>query len=1220
MKRTKIEMPVGQPGRQRSKAKKAKAPLSARLRRRAEERLRRQRRAGKPGAGRQRAGAGIERVVHELRVHQIELEMQNEELRRAQRDLEDSREKYLDLYDLAPVGYLTLNEPGLILEANLTAARLLGVVRKDLVRQPLTRFILREHLDIFYQHRQQLFETGAPQSCELRLTRPGGAPFWVRGQAILAQDHKTGAPVCRMTLSDFTQRKQAEADRDRLAQLMKCAYDSILLADEPGRIIEANDRALETYGYSLAELRQKTLEDLRTPESRAELPRQMEQLETDGRAVFEAMHQRRNGSAFPVEISARFLEIAGVRYRLSIVRDITERKQAEAALQESKERYHSLFSSSLDAVLLTVPDGRILAANETACHMFGFSEEELTQVGRSAIVDASDPRLSAGLAERLRSGRFIGELTLVRRNGSKFPGEISSAVFRNQTGELRSSMVIRDITERKRAQERLRTSEERLRLGLNTAKVSVFAQDLDLRYTWMHQPQLGYTFEQVQGHTDADLLPPEAARQATEIKQRVLEHGLNERAEVPIRLGGQTFIYDLIVEPLRDASGAIIGLTGASQDITARKQAEDALRDSELFARSVLNSLTAHIAVLDAQGVIVAVNEAWKLFARENGGADADAYLGVNYLVVCEESLRRGKDETVTAALRGLRAVMKGKQNEFSLDYPCHSPGEQRWFSLRATRFPGDGPVQLVVAHENITQRKQAEELLRIQHDLALALSNASRLKEGLRLCLEAVLNISGMECGGFYLVDRTSGALDLAFHRGLSPGFVKAVAHYAADSANAKLVMAGQPVYGEYPALRFPLSEAKRREGLRAIAIVPVSHQAQVIGCLNIASHRLSDVPASGRHAIEAVVAQTGNAIGRLQAEEVLCASERKFHTLADNFPEIIARFDRQLRHIYVSPSVEQYSGLPVRAFQGKTNEELGRPPENVALWSKRLRRVFATGERESFEFEHHKAGRLLVFASLLVPEFGKDGAVESVMGVIRDITERKRAEERARMFSQEIIAAREEERKRVSSVLHHDVGSLTVGISAHLDAVEQDLRSGKPGEALQWMKRTRKLFGESVARLKKLAIELRPPELDILGLRAALRQYIAQVTERGGTRIHFRETLGRRRVSGDTATILFRVAQEALTNAITHGHATRVDVGLSASKKEVGLTIRNNGKGFNPSEQRAQATSQIGLRVMREMAVSVGGTFTIDSGRGKRTTVRMRLPIADCGLRIAD
>jgi signal transduction histidine kinase len=185
----------------------------------------------------------------------------------------------------------------------------------------------------------------------------------------------------------------------------------------------------------------------------------------------------------------------------------------------------------------------------------------------------------------------------------------------------------------------------------------------------------------------------------------------------------------------------------------------------------------------------------------------------------------------------------------------------------------------------------------------------------------------------------------------------------------------------------------------------------------------------------------------------------------------------------------------------------------------------------------------------------------------------------------------------------LHHDVGSLTVGISSHFDAIEQDLRSGKPGEALQWMKRTRKLFDESVARLKGLAVELRPPELDVLGLRAALRQHFSQVTERGGARIHFRESLGRRRVSGDTAT---------MTNAITHGHATRVDVGLSASNKEVRLTVRSNGKGFNPSEQMARPTSQMGLRVMREMALSAGGVFTVDSGRGKRTTVRVRLPLS--------
>ncbi|MBU1184311.1 MAG: PAS domain-containing protein [Proteobacteria bacterium] len=110
-------------------------------------------------------------LLHELRVHQIELEMQNKELCRTQGELEASRARYFDLYDLAPVGYVTLSEKGLILEANLTAAGLLGVARGALVKQPLTRFILPEDQGIYYRHREQLFETGAPQVCEMRLAK-----------------------------------------------------------------------------------------------------------------------------------------------------------------------------------------------------------------------------------------------------------------------------------------------------------------------------------------------------------------------------------------------------------------------------------------------------------------------------------------------------------------------------------------------------------------------------------------------------------------------------------------------------------------------------------------------------------------------------------------------------------------------------------------------------------------------------------------------------------------------------------------------------------------------------------------------------------------------------------------------------------------------------------------------------------------------------------------
>ncbi|MBE0620882.1 MAG: response regulator [Burkholderiales bacterium] len=158
-------------------------------------------------------------MLHELRVHQIELEMQNEELRRAQLELEAVRASYFDLYDLAPVGYCSVSEPGLVLQANLTAANLLGVVRGALVRQPLSRFILKDDQDVYYLMRKQLLATGAPQACELRMLKTDATPIWVHLAATVVRDAE-GAPVLRVVLGDITERKQAEAAHNMLEARM----------------------------------------------------------------------------------------------------------------------------------------------------------------------------------------------------------------------------------------------------------------------------------------------------------------------------------------------------------------------------------------------------------------------------------------------------------------------------------------------------------------------------------------------------------------------------------------------------------------------------------------------------------------------------------------------------------------------------------------------------------------------------------------------------------------------------------------------------------------------------------------------------------------------------------------------------------------------------------------------------------------------------------------
>ena len=163
-----------------------------------------------------------QRVLHELRVHQIELEVQNEELRRAQAELEVSMARYFDLYDLAPVGYFTLSENGLILEANLTVANLMSVDRSKLVNNPLSRYILSEDADIYYQHQKKLIETGEPQVCELRMIRKDGTAFWARMEATAAQNAE-GDPVYRTVLSEMTELKQAEETLLRSKEMLELA-------------------------------------------------------------------------------------------------------------------------------------------------------------------------------------------------------------------------------------------------------------------------------------------------------------------------------------------------------------------------------------------------------------------------------------------------------------------------------------------------------------------------------------------------------------------------------------------------------------------------------------------------------------------------------------------------------------------------------------------------------------------------------------------------------------------------------------------------------------------------------------------------------------------------------------------------------------------------------------------------------------------------------------
>lgn len=348
-----------------------------------------------------------------------------------------------------------------------------------------------------------------------------------------------------------------------------------------------------------------------------------------------------------------------------------------------------------------------------------------------------------------------------------------------------------------------------------------------------------------------------------------------------------------------------------------------------------------------------------------------------------------------------------------------------------------------------------------------------------------------------------------------------------------------------------------------------------------------------------------------RRRAAEVLRHTVDGYRALSEKMEEgfcvieMINDPDRKAvdyRIVEVNPAFAVQTGL-TNAL-GRTAREL--IPDLDGQWVEVYAKVARTGEAARFECPVVTLRR---HYDVLAFRLEGDPA-QRVAIIFSDITERKRAGA-MEVFSREVLRAREEERKRVSTALHHDVGSLAVGLSAQFDAIERDARSGKPEAAVRRVQQARRLFAESVGRLKTLAVTLRPPELDVLGLRQALRQHCSRVSKHGGVKIDFRDATGRRRVPEQIATTLFRVTQEALTNAIMHGHATRVGVRLGASRREVSLAVRDNGTGFESSAADVPAGAEMGLRAMREMATSAGGTFTITSTPGTGATVHVSLPI---------
>jgi len=254
------------------------------------------------------------------------------------------------------------------------------------------------------------------------------------------------------------------------------------------------------------------------------------------------------------------------------------RRQAEAALRESEDRYRLLFDTSTDAILRTTPDGSILGANPAACRIFGMREEQLKQAGRDAIVDPTDSRLARALEQRERTGSFTGEVTMVRGDGSKFPAEISTARYQDRDGNARTSMIIRDVSERKQAEQALRDSEARFATVFRASPIGIsITRTVDGELIDANDEFLnlyGYTREEVIGSTTLGLGMWADPGERDEMVRAVTGHGSVRDLEVRFRRKSGEMRSGILSAELIELGGEqfILNLT---RDVTERKRADE---------------------------------------------------------------------------------------------------------------------------------------------------------------------------------------------------------------------------------------------------------------------------------------------------------------------------------------------------------------------------------------------------------------------------------------------------------------------------------------------------------------------------------------------------------------------------------------------------------------------------------------------------------------------
>ena len=565
--------------------------------------------------------AAVQKLVQELQAHQIELELQNEALRRTEAALEAEKEHFASFYQLAAAGFATLNEQGVIRKVNRTLATLLGVAPDALIHHPFTRFVFKDDQDIYYLFRRQLSEAAAAPACELRMVNARGTTFWAHLAATGARA-EDGAPIVRLVLSDIDMRKQAELAASALLESERHYRDLFEHMNEGFALCRMmfEDRRPVDFVYLVVNEKFTELTGLKDvagkraseilPGLRESDP---ELLEVFGRVAA-------NGKP---EKAERFIEALQMWFELSIYSTeqdqfvvvfdvINERKRILTRLEATaRELVEAQRLAALGSYVFELRSGR-WTSSEVMDELFGIADPDYPRdvAGWLQIVHPDDRAELQHYWEQevLRDhANFDRVYRILRQNDrqERWVHGRGKLVLDGAGRVLQMAGIIQDITESRRADEALQRSQERYALAERAVDDGLWDWNIlsDEEYfspRW--KAILGYHGTELIGHKSAflELVHPDDRTAVHEVTRGHLEQGLRYAAEFRLRHkdGSYRWVFSR-GDAMRDAAGRPVRMIGATTDITERKHTEEAMRESEERYRRLFTVTTDAVMQVD---------------------------------------------------------------------------------------------------------------------------------------------------------------------------------------------------------------------------------------------------------------------------------------------------------------------------------------------------------------------------------------------------------------------------------------------------------------------------------------------------------------------------------------------------------------------------------------------------------------------------------------------